>query len=112
MLFASKDGSMSIIPPVLSLIASLSIGVADTLPEFDTPRNCEAAMKAVGGSQIQTVQQCIADERSARAEIERQWGTFAASLRDRCIDETQVGGGPSYVDILECLRFGALAKPM
>jgi len=103
---------MSLIPPVLYLVASLSIGVADRLPEFDTPRNCEAAIKAVGSSQVQTVQQCIADERSARAEIESQWGTFAAGLRDRCIDETQIGGGPSYVDVLECLRLGAREKPM
>ncbi len=97
---------MFVTSPVLSLLVSLSLPVADRLPTFETARNCEAELKAVGSSQGQTVQQCIADENSARAEIEAQWAQFSPGLRDRCISETQVGGSPSYVDVLECLRMG------
>lgn len=92
--------------PVLSLFISLSVPVAEQLPNFDVARNCEASIKAVGSSQAQTIQQCVADENGARAEIETRWAQFSTKLRDRCIAETQVGGGPSYVDVLECLRFG------
>ncbi len=98
---------MFVTSPVLSLLLSLSVPVADRLPNFETTRNCEAEIKAFNSSQGQTLQQCIADENSARAEIETRWAQFSAMLRDRCISETQVGGSPSYVDILECLRLGA-----
>jgi hypothetical protein len=98
---------MVVTSPVLSLLISLSVPVAERLPNFETARNCEAELKAVGSSQGQTIQQCVADENSARAEIETQWAQFSANLRDRCISETQVGGSPSYVDVLECLRLGA-----
>jgi len=109
--FAWKDGLMFIASPALLLAASLSISVAERLPDFDTRRNCETEMRAIGNSQAQGVQQCIADEMSARAEIESHWADFSAGLRDLCIAETQVGGGPSYVDVLECLRFGARRNP-
>lgn len=98
---------MFVTSPVLSLLVSLSLPAADRLPTFETARNCEAELKAFGSSPGQTLQQCIADENSARAEIETRWTQFSAPLRDRCIDETQVGGSPSYVDVLECLRMGA-----
>lgn len=97
---------MFVTSPVLSLFVSLSLPVAERLPTFETARNCEAEVKAVGSSQGQTLQKCIADENSARAEIETRWAQFSAGLRDRCINETQVGGSPSYVDVLECLRMG------
>jgi len=103
---------MSVIVPTLSLLASLSIGVADRLPDFDLLRSCRAAIDAVGSPQVQSVQQCISDERSARAEIESQWSGFPASLRTRCVAETQIGGSPSYVDVLECLSFGSRQNPM
>jgi hypothetical protein len=98
--------------PVLSIVAALSVKVADRLPDFDPPRICGAAIQAVGSARIQSVQQCIADEKSARTEIESHWAEFSPVLRNRCIAETQIGGSPSYVDVLECLRFGARQKPM
>jgi hypothetical protein len=98
---------MFVTSQVLSLLISLSVPVVDRLPNFETARNCEAELKAVGSSQGQTIQQCIADETSARSEIETQWAQFPAGLRDRCISETQIAGSPSYVDVLECLRLGA-----
>ncbi len=98
---------MFVTSQVLPLLLSLSTPVADELPNFDIAKNCEISIKAVGSSQAQTIQQCIADETGARTEIETRWAQFSIKLRDRCIAETQVGGGPSYVDVLECLRFGA-----
>ncbi len=98
---------MFVTSPVLSMLVLLSLPVVDRLPTFEVARNCAAELKAVGSSQGQTVQQCVADENSARAEIETRWAQFSAGLRDRCINETQVGGSPSYVDVLECLRMGA-----
>ncbi|SCY71045.1 hypothetical protein [Microvirga guangxiensis] len=103
---------MFIAPPVLSLLSLLSVPVADRLPNFNTAQICEASIKAMGSSQAQTVQQCITDENGAKSEIEANWAQFSSSLRERCIAETQVGGGPSYVDVLECLRLGAREKPM
>ncbi len=102
---------MSAISPVLLFAASLAINVAETLPNFDVERNCQVDINAMGSPRYQGVPQCVAEERSAQAEIEKQWADFPAELRDRCISETQIGGSPSYVDVLECLRFGASQKP-
>lgn len=43
------------------------------------------------------------DEESARRELVQSWSRYNAQERARCIGQTEVGGFPSYVEVLECL---------
>ena len=44
------------------------------------------------------------DEGIARSEVQRQWTRFEAGNRDTCVEETGIGGYPSYVEVLTCLQ--------
>ena len=59
-----------------------------------------------------TLRQCLSDEKSARAELERQWTQFSPALRQRCGATTETGGSPSYVEVLVCLQMGQDAAQM
>jgi hypothetical protein len=54
----------------------------------------------------------LADEKGARAELEKQWSQFSPALRQRCVDTTETGGNPSYVEVLVCLQMGRDAAQM
>ncbi|WP_246504759.1 hypothetical protein [Microvirga antarctica] len=95
----------------LALAASLIAPVADGMPNFNPRLTCKADATAQDGVAQQTVKQCLADEDDARAKVEAQWSSFAAPLRARCAAETQVGGSPSYVEVLVCLRIGSGLNP-
>ena len=45
-----------------------------------------------------------AQYRSARAELQRQWAQFDPVNRTSCVEETGLGGYPSYVEVLTCLQ--------
>jgi hypothetical protein len=48
----------------------------------------------------------LADEKGARDQLEKEWTQFAPALQQRCVDTTQTGGDPSYVEVLVCLQMG------
>src|SRR3954468_18322771 len=49
-------------------------------------------------------QGCIRDEGQARAELQRQWAQFDPANRTSCVEETGIGGYPSYVEVMTCLQ--------
>ena len=46
----------------------------------------------------------IAYRYTARSEARPELGTVRCSERARCLGQTEVGGFPSYVEVIECLR--------
>ncbi|MET0742395.1 MAG: hypothetical protein ABWY78_03405 [Microvirga sp.] len=98
--------------PAAFLAATLIIPVAEGLPVFPTKATCEAGIRAMGIDAGQSVQQCVTDETSAQKDIETQWAQYRPALRNRCVEETQIDGSPSYVEVLECLRIGVDKPPM
>ncbi len=96
---------------LMALGASLVLTVADDLPKFDVAANCKAVAK-VPIADAQSPENCIRDEESARATLEGKWQSYPAAARSRCAAETQVGGSPSYVDILTCLQMAQEAGPV
>ena len=85
--------------------------VNDRLPELDVAVSCRAAATA-GLSVSESYQSCMNDERSARAELARDWTTFAGADRSRCTTEASGGGLPSYVELLVCLQMSRDAAQM
>ena len=95
------------------LMLSASISIAQQLPRFDIEATCREA-QPLGPEDRDPYQGCIRDEGQARAELQRQWAQFDPANRTSCVEETGIGGYPSYVEVLTCLQMynGAPTTPL
>ena len=99
---------MSITLP-MSLVSALSglvLTAADALPKFNPATGCKAAAaidQSMDLSVSQGYESCMKDEESARQELIQTWSKYTPQDKSRCVGQTEVGGTPSYVEILECL---------
>jgi hypothetical protein len=90
-----------------------SAATAQQLPRFNIEAICSTA-QALTAEDRDPVQGCIRDETAAERQLEQVWTATAAADRETCAAETQVGGSPSYVDVLTCLQMrqgGASTAP-
>src|SRR5262245_47567576 len=97
------------------LLAALggTLLIADGLPALNVESSCRAAAKMGDSLSLDTsLRQCLADEKGARDELEKQWTQFSPALRQRCVATTETGGNPSYVEVLVCLQMGRDAAQM
>ena len=86
-------------PGVASAAAS---GVA-TVDIAITCRTSEKALIEIfGGETQQTFGSCMTSENDARGQIVKNWSSYAAGARQRCVNMT--GYMPSYVEWLTCLE--------
>jgi hypothetical protein len=102
------------------LIAALSFcpvlgsgAVAQQLPRFDIEASCRTA-QALTAEDRNPVQGCLRDEADAERQLQAIWSGAPSGPRETCAKETQVGGSPSYVDVLTCLQMfqgGASTAP-
>jgi hypothetical protein len=101
-------------PGPVSLVAlgvSLVVFTADRVPTFDLKASCSSVAK-LGLSVSQTPDACIKDEEEAKRELKEKWNTYPAADRDRCVKTTEIGGTPSYVEILVCLQIAQDVKKL
>jgi hypothetical protein len=92
---------------LLALAGTLLFTVADNIPTLNVEAGCRAAAKMGDSLSLDaTLRQCLADENSARDQLEKQWTQFPPALRQRCLATTESGGDPSYVEVLVCLQMG------
>ena len=92
---------------VLGLGGTLLLAVADQVPTLNVEPACRAAAKMGDSLSLDTtLRQCLAVEKSARDQLEKEWTQFAPALQQRCVATTQTGGDPSYVEVLVCLQMG------
>jgi hypothetical protein len=86
-------------------LASLwgTAATAQPLPRFDIEATCRTA-QALTAEDRDPVQGCMRDEADAERQLRAVWSSAAASHRETCAAETQIGGPPSYVDVLTCLQ--------
>jgi hypothetical protein len=98
--------------PVLSgalLLASSNLVVAaDGIPRFEVEPSCHAAAQAAT-SLNRSTDNCIQDERNARGKVEQEWSGFTAAQQGHCTRLSQLGGMPSYVELLTCLEMAKQA---
>jgi hypothetical protein len=102
-------------PPLSSLAlgASLLLPIADNVPSLNVEPGCRAAAKMGDSLSLDTtLRQCLADEKSARDELDKTWAEFPPALRERCVATTRSGGDPSYVEVLVCMQMGQDAAQM
>ena len=74
--------------------------------ESNTRATCRASVRAVfdavGNTNAATLDICIKQEESARAEMDRDWATYPAADKEQCVHPKQFS--PSYVEWLTCLE--------
>jgi hypothetical protein len=74
-----------------------------SLPKFDVKATCRRAQPLSAGDKG-AFQSCIDDEVRAQKDLSRNWFSFRAASRATCAQETRIGGGPSFVELLTCLE--------
>jgi len=100
-------------PAVLLVAAAGTLLIADGVPALNVEPGCRAAAKMGDSLSLDTsLRQCLADEKSARDELEKQWTQFSPGLRKRCVATSETAGNPSYVEVLVCLQMGRDAARM
>jgi hypothetical protein len=91
---------LSLATPCVASAASSGVPAVDIAI---TCRTSEKALIAIFGAETQqTFESCMTSENDARAQIVKNWSSFAAGARQRCVNTT--GYMPSYVEWLTCLE--------
>lgn len=91
-------------PILLIAVGTLAAAapVRAEVPELNIGPTCQAA--AIGSNAQNPKEACERSENGARAELKKQWAGFPADERRRCTSLTEMGGSPSYVELLTCLQ--------
>ena len=84
----------------IAILATLSpIPVSNTVPTFDTVKEC----RFEAGSVVD-FDGCSRDEAVALRQLKQAWTRFTGTERTTCVGETTIGGFGSYVELLTCLE--------
>ncbi|EIM25502.1 hypothetical protein [Microvirga lotononidis] len=88
-----------------ALLAGLWIcpAAAQELPRFNVEATCKEAQPLVP-QDTNPYDSCMRDETAAQRQLREIWNSTAESVRATCAREAQIGGTPSYVDMLTCLQ--------
>jgi hypothetical protein len=93
----------------LALATQLIVATADKVPDLDMGPTCRAG--ANSGIVVRpNIDGCLGSEAKARDQLVRDWATFAAADKTRCVEMTKMGGPPSYVELLTCMEMAAGAR--
>jgi hypothetical protein len=93
----------------LSLGVQLFVAAADRVPDFDVRPSCRGGALS-GASLRQDIDACVSGEHAARDQVANEWAQFAPVDKVRCVEMTNTGGPPSYVELLTCLEMARDAK--
>ncbi|HZP78733.1 MAG TPA: hypothetical protein VFB45_21530 [Pseudolabrys sp.] len=87
-----------------ALVSAQLVLVADnSVPKLNVEPGCRAAADT-GVGPGRNANACQEDEYKARDQLAKDWTSFPASDRDRCMRLAALGGQPSYVELLTCLE--------
>jgi hypothetical protein len=91
--------------PIAILATFSPIAVSDTVPKFDTVRECR-----IEGGPTVDVARCSRDEVVALRQLQEAWAQYAGADRKTCTTEATIGDFASYVELLTCLEMARDAK--
>jgi hypothetical protein len=101
---------MTIYFAAMAVSGVLMAAAVDQVPTLDTRPTCAGAESNISASR--TIESCQQSEQQARDSLNTQWRNFAAGDKRNCVAETNIGGYPSYVQILTCLEMARDARTM
>jgi len=98
--------SKIIISAAIILAAVSAVLAKDgSLPKLNTAAGCRASEKALSAATStasDTHGSCMSDENDARKKLEKDWATYSASDKARCIQPMEYT--PGYIEWLTCLE--------
>jgi uncharacterized protein YecT (DUF1311 family) len=100
---------------MIVLGTQFAMPIADGAPKFDIARECRVDSTQafdLSAGLNETVKRCVADEQQALTQLQTQWSQFRESDAAQCTAETNIGGTPSYVDLLTCLQLAKEARQL
>lgn len=107
------DSGVSTMPALLPIMLTVShiALAADRVPDFNIGPGCEAAASAAV-TPGRDSGACQHDEFSARDKLKTEWPRFTAEEKSSCVAQTNLGGLPSYVELLTCLEMAKEASKL
>jgi hypothetical protein len=88
---------------IVALLFETGAAFASSPPALDVKATCRRA-QPLSSSEKSAYQSCINDETDAQKELIKTWSSFGAGPKATCVQETKIGGAPSYVELLTCLQ--------
>jgi hypothetical protein len=85
--------------------ASTALAKDGSLPKLNVENGCRASEKALAaatGTTSDTFGSCMSDENDARKQLEKDWATYSAPDKARCIQPKDYT--PGYVEWLTCIE--------
>ena len=100
-------------PALLPVVLTVShLVLAADVPRLDVEPSCRAAADARARPSGRTAEACLRDEQQARTDLQKEWDTYAAADRARCVRLVNQGGAPSYVEMLTCLQIAKASQQL
>jgi len=101
---------LEILVPVLALPLALLIAAADGVPNWDVTASCRGAASAGYVEQSsERLKSCLESEQQTREKLTRNWSTFPAADRIRCIESIK-WFEPTYTELAACLEMSRDVK--
>jgi hypothetical protein len=83
---------------------------ASSVPKLDVRATCRRAQPLSAGGERSARDSSLNDEMAAQKELITKWSTFKSGAQSVCLQETKIGGGPSYVELITCLELDKQAS--
>jgi hypothetical protein len=100
----STSKKVALLAAIALSLASAAVAKDVVLPKIDLQKLCRASqidLQAEGTAQG-SIDSCVADEQEAHDQIIKDWASYAAPDRNRCIKPELYL--PSYVEWLTCVQ--------
>jgi hypothetical protein len=88
-----------------------TILISDKVPVLNVEAGCKAAVeeaKAQGLTAVESVSDCMKDEKEAQQQVSTLWTTSPSDVRNHCEGTASIGV-QSYVELLTCLQAAVVA---
>jgi hypothetical protein len=95
--------------PVQAKVFRHSAGRA-AVPTLDVEAGCRDVANLDNSGKTLNYSNCLAEERTARTQLENEWANFPAATREQCIYLVTAPAIPSYVTLQGCLQLARDAK--
>ncbi len=98
---------------VILTAGSAALAKGGGLPKLDIEKACHASEQAVAAVITVTSDMfsaCVSDEKEARDQLDKNWATYPAVGKTRCIQPKEYM--PGYVEWLTCLEMDRDVKTM
>jgi len=97
--------------PVILAASHLVLAVQD-VPRLNVEPSCQAAAVTTVRPGNRTADACLRDEQQARDDLKQKWETYSEADQARCLRLSNLGGTPSYVELLTCLQLAKASEQL